>query len=151
MPVPALRTLSFGETLDGAFSLYRRHFGVLVGTSLLGGLAAFLLVFVVFLLAAASLAGQASFGGFIRALLALGLAAGAAASLLWCMLTYVAAQAYTTGEASVAEGVNAGMRGTPAVLGSGVIAAVFLYAVTTPFRDAYWRFVLNLVTDSSTV
>jgi hypothetical protein len=35
MSVPQLRPLSFGEILDGAFTLYRRHFSTLVVTALL--------------------------------------------------------------------------------------------------------------------
>ena len=43
MSLSALRPLSFGETLDGAFALYRRHFATFVATGLLAFTPLFLL------------------------------------------------------------------------------------------------------------
>lgn len=57
MPTAPLRPLGLGEILDGAFTLYRRHFATLVSTALLGLLPAILFMAAILPLAMLSESG----------------------------------------------------------------------------------------------
>jgi hypothetical protein len=103
MSLSQLRPLGFGEILDGAFTLYRRHFGVLVATSLLAH-APVMLMWGWFVL----LGGDDAGGDGI---VLLGRLMGALAAVLGSgALTQQASAAYLGGEVSVAEGFRAAWR-----------------------------------------
>lgn len=129
MAVPILRPLSFGEVLDGAFTLYRRHFATFALTALLptlGILIGFLVLGDGFVRAMTnpdpSAAVMELFGG-----MAIVLAIGFAGTLvMWPALTHQAAQAYTRQPISVADGFRAGARAALPLLGAAILAWIAL-------------------------
>ena len=123
MTLPNFRPLSFGEILDGAFTLYRRNFRLFVGTSLLlmvglvigmvvvGGtgmaMASIMpapLSFVVMLLVAVAIAGMVT--------------------MLWSTLTWQAAQSYVGKPVSLPDAVSAAGGAAMTLVGAGAIAFV---------------------------
>jgi hypothetical protein len=128
MSLPSLRPLSFGEILDGAFTLYRRNFPLFVGTSLLLSLA---LVAVVIVVGRTGGAMAAVMPGPI-AILVVGLvsvAVLAMATLLWGTLTWQASQAYVGRPVSLGEGMRVGGRSAMTLAGA-VILGVLAFGVT---------------------
>lgn len=131
MPVPTLRPLGFGEILDGAFSLYRRNFGPFVGTALVPMLAAL----AVGLLYAARMVSEfergatmATVGSALMGPLLLVMVVGTVVTLLaWGALAHLATQAFTGASVSVGDGLRAGLRSLPALLGAGLLALVAIF------------------------
>lgn len=129
MALPILRPLSFGEVLDGAFTLYRRHFATFALTALLptlGILIGFLVLGDDFVQAMTnpdpSAAVMEMFGG-MGIVLAIGLAG---TLVMWPALTHEAAQAYTRQPISVADGFRAGARAALPLLGAAILAWIAL-------------------------
>ncbi|HEU0016578.1 MAG TPA: hypothetical protein VFQ45_23050, partial [Longimicrobium sp.] len=102
-----------------------------VATSLLGMIAFFVLLFLAALIFGSMITGSGSalFAGLMMAL-----TMGAGMSFMWCTLAYETSQAYTTGQTSIADGLEDGGRGTFSALGAAVIGfigfAVVLVAYT---------------------
>jgi hypothetical protein len=131
MALPTLRPLSFGEILDGAFTLYRRNFVTFAGTALIPTAAmvvAFLVLgggFVAAMTSAggtpAERLGQAMSGFFLVMLV--GLAGGL---VMWGALTHQASQAYTGHATSVGDGFRTGGRAALPLLGTVLLAWIAL-------------------------
>ncbi|HEX5870229.1 MAG TPA: hypothetical protein VFY65_07440 [Longimicrobium sp.] len=125
MALPFLRPLAFGEILDGAFQLYRRHFATFAVTTLIPTLAlmaGFLALGDGFVNAMTTanpeeLAVDAMIGMFV--IMTLGLAASL---VMWPALTRQAAQAYTGQPTSVADGFRASARTILPLLGAAFLA-----------------------------
>ena len=125
MALPALRPLSFGETLDGAFTLYRRNFATFVVTTLiptLGLLAGFLLLGDGFVSAMTTaepeeMAVEMMAGTFLILFMAM-----AATLVMWPALTRQAAQAYTGQPTSVGDGFRSALRAILPLLGAAFLA-----------------------------
>jgi hypothetical protein len=110
---PVLRPLTIGEILDGAFTVYRRHFGVLFATA---GL----------LLAPAELAGLLP-GTMLPALLAFVWSVAAQAPLV-----RHASVAILGGTPTIRDGLAAGGRRVPALLAVSAFATLLIGLVTGP-------------------
>jgi hypothetical protein len=127
MALHTLRPLSFGEILDGAFTLYRRNFVTFVLTALIPTVA----IGVVFLALGGGMMASAASGdtsGYLSALMGAGLVVMVVAFggmlLMWGALTREASQAYTGQPITVGDGLQAGARAILPLLGSGVLAFV---------------------------
>ena len=132
MNVPNLRPLSFGEILDGGFTLYRRNFVTFALTSLIMALA---MVAALIALAGATAAGigglevddlGAFFGAMFGFMLILGVVMGLLMCVLWNALTREASQAYIGEPTSIRDGLGAGFRGALRVFLSGMVATVMM-------------------------
>ena len=125
MSTSPFRPLTFGEILDGAFTLYRRHFLVLFITALLpyvpvGVLSGW------FAGAAPTNPAEASAGYFGLMLLLLAVSFLGFA-LMWVALTREAAQAYTGGEVSLGDGFRQGARSFLYTLVAGGVAMMIIW------------------------
>jgi hypothetical protein len=137
MNVPDLRPLSFGEILDGAFTLYRRNFVTFAATSLIMTVA---LVAVIAVLGGATAVGfgdvsdlGALFGAMFGMLLVMGLVMGLIFCVLWTALTRQASQAYTGQPTSVADGLGTGVRSAFTVFLASVVAFLAIVVVVFAF------------------
>jgi hypothetical protein len=125
MAHPILRPLSFGEILDGAFTLYRRNFATFVLTALiptLGIVAGFFLLgggYVEAMTSADSMVMMTQMLGGLWKILLIGFAG---TLLMWPALTREAAQAYTGQPTSVADGFSTGARVLLPLLGAALLA-----------------------------
>lgn len=120
------RALTFGEILDGAFTLYRRHFLTLFVTALLP----YVPIGIVSGWFAASVPadGQPSLEYFgLMILLMFVSFIGFAA--MWGALTRESAQAYTGGEVSLGDGFRQGLRAFLSILVVAVVGSVAMGAV----------------------
>lgn len=118
MPPPVLRPLGIGEILDGAFTVYRRHFAVLFASAAL-------------LYAPAELAGLLP-GEMLRAIVGLACAAAAQAPLTW-----QASAAILGGTPTVGDGLAAGGRRVLAVLLLELTITALIGLVTLPLLGAW--------------
>lgn len=118
-----LRPLSFGEILDGAFTLYRRHPLSLFVAALLGGVP-MTLAMLYFL--GESVVRPGAVPDPVAALAAAGVVA-IAFPLQWAALTRMSAQAYTGGPVSVGDGYRAGARAWAPMVGAGVVIVICLF------------------------
>jgi hypothetical protein len=129
MALPTLRPLSFGEILDGAFTLYRRNFVTLAVTALIPTLfilAGFLLLGNGYVDAVTSSDPTAMMMEMMSGLWKI-LVIGAAGTLvMWPALTREVAQAYTGQPTSLADGFSAGARAMLPLLGAAVLAWIGL-------------------------
>jgi hypothetical protein len=119
-----LRPLSFGEVLDGAFKLYRRHFVVVFATAIVS-IAPMMLLMGPFAARMATMDESAAFdaaafGGFMLAMVA----AFLFFALMYGALTRLFSQGYAGGEVSVGDAYRAGLRSFLPVLASW--AAIFV-------------------------
>lgn len=128
MTAPNFRPLSFGEVLDGAFTLYRRNFRLFVGTSFL--------LMLGLVIAAAVLVGTGAFvmaimPGFMAVLVGIVVAVAIAGlvTMLWSTLTWQAARSYAGKPVSLAESVSAAVESAMTLVGSGTV--VFLAFMAT--------------------
>lgn len=132
MALPALRPLSFGEILDGAFTLYRRNFVMFAVTALLPT-AAIMIAFLVlgggYVAAMTSGDPSAMLGAAFGGLMLVGVIATAAVLVMWGGLTHEAAQAYTGQPTSVGDGMRAGARSALPLLGSMILAGIGLVVI----------------------
>lgn len=127
MALPALRPLSFGEILDGAFTLYRRNFVTFAVTALLPTAAMIIAMLVLgggFLAAMASGDPTAMMGAAFGALMVVGLIVMLAALVMWGGLTHEASQSYTGQPISLADGLRAGLRSALPLLGAFVVGGI---------------------------
>jgi hypothetical protein len=121
---PTLRPLSFGEILDGAFSLYRRYFVVLYATALipaiplaaLGGGVAYVLV--------------RSTPGSALIWLGLVLLAPAAAMIMWGALQQQLSAAILGQPVSIGAGYRNGLRAAPYLWVQGVTLGILWFVFT---------------------
>ena len=132
-PFPAmstahLRPLSFGEILDGAFSLYRRHFVALVSAALIPLIPSMLLtgVFTRSAFTAGAADAADAFGAAMIPVMLLGFVAGL---VMWAALTRMVAEAWTGGEVSLGDGYRRGLRAFFPLLGSMILAYVIIFGV----------------------
>jgi hypothetical protein len=123
MTVPSLRPLSFGEILDGAFTLYRRNFRLFMGTSLVLTLALFAAIFIIGGTGAV-MAGAMPGVMSLLVILLVAVAIAAVAMMLWGALAWQAAQSYVGKPVSLGEGMNAGGRSAMTLVGAGFLGAL---------------------------
>lgn len=127
MALPPLRPLSFGEILDGAFTLYRRNFATFILTALIptAVIAVAALALGGGMLAAAETGDTAGLmGAMMGAGLVVGIVAFASVLLMWGALTREAAQAYTGQSTSVGDGMRAGLGAILPLMGSGILSLI---------------------------
>lgn len=124
-----LRPLSFGEILDGAFSLYRRHFVTLFVTALLPLVPTSIGVAVISRSMSLMAANQPGAGTasmvFAGILFLVGMPG---AIIMWAALTAQVGEAWTGGEPSVGEGYRRGGRRFFALIGAAILAYIVLLA-----------------------
>lgn len=124
-----LRPLSFGEILDGAFSLYRRHFVTLFATALLPLVPTSIGIAVISrsLSLVEANQGAPGMGSMILAgaLIVVGMPG---AIVMWAALTAQVGEAWTGGEPSVGEGYRRGGRRFFALIGAGILAYTVVVA-----------------------
>jgi hypothetical protein len=123
MTLPNFRPLSFGEILDGAFTLYRRNFRLFVGTSLLlmVGLAIGATVVGSTGTAVASIM-PAPLSYVVMLLVAVAITA--MVTMLWSTLTWQAAQSYVGKPVSLPDAVSAAGGAAMTLVGAAAIAFV---------------------------
>lgn len=128
---PNLRPLSFGEILDGAFTLYRRNFFRFFGTSLVFGIGILLVVVVVGISGAAVVM---SFGGWVAVVGVLLVIAAVAGSVMamWGALTWQAGRAYAGQKGSIGDALDASMDAATNLVGVGIVGMVLLVAAVLP-------------------
>lgn len=127
MALPPLRPLSFGEILDGAFTLYRRNFVTFAVTALLPTAAmmiGFLLLGGGYVAAMTSGDPGAMMGAALGGLLVVGAIAIVAMLVMWGGLTHEASQSYTGQPTSLGDGLRAGLRSALPLLGAMVVAGI---------------------------
>lgn len=124
------RPLSFGEVLDGAFTLYRRNFrlfigtsfllmvGLIIGASVVGGLGAFMMTI------------MPGFMAFLIALLIV-VAIGGMVTMLLSTLTWQAAQSYAGKPVSLPDGVAAAVGAAMTLVGAGTLAFIAIVIAMT--------------------
>lgn len=125
MALPNLRPLTFGEVLDGAFTLYRRNFVTFVVTALIPTLAIIVALVVLgggMFAALSSGDPTALMGAVLGAGLLVGIVAFASVLLMWGALTREASQSYTGHPTSVGDGIQSGLRSILPLVGAGVVA-----------------------------
>jgi hypothetical protein len=125
MSMSHLRPLSFGEILDSAFSLYRRHFVLLVSAALLPIIPSMLMtgVFTRSALSADPADAAAAVGAAMFPLILLGLVVQL---VMWSALTRMVGEAWTGGEVSVGDGYRRGLRAFFPLLLSMIMAYLIL-------------------------
>jgi hypothetical protein len=130
MTAPNFRPLGFGEILDGAFTLYRRHFVTFLLTAILPTIAMGALFFVSArayfeaVLTGDPNAMMGAVGGFFLGIVLVGLVS----LVLWGALTRQAAQAYVGQPTSVGDGMRTGLRKALPILGAGILIGLGLGA-----------------------
>lgn len=115
------RPLSFGEVLDGAFTLYRRNFRLFVGTSFLLMLGLVIGAAVVGGLGAFTMAIMPGFMAFLVGLV-MAIAIAGMVTMLWSTLTWQAARSYEGKPVSLAESVSAAVAAAMTLVGAGTLA-----------------------------
>lgn len=137
------RPLSFGEVLDGAFTLYRRNVRLFIGTSFLltaglaigvavvGGLGAFVM---------------AIMPGFMSILVGLiiALAIAGGVTMLWSTLTWQAARSYEGKPVSLADSVAAAVASAMTLVGAGTVAFLAFVAAFIVIWLASWAVIYPL-------
>ena len=127
MTLPSLRPLGFGEILDGAFTLYRRHFWLFAATSVLLTIAAGVggsVLVVIWGIASSGLGG----GGTLVTGLLVWVVGSAMMMVTWGALTWQAARSYTGQSVSLGEGASAGGRAAMTLVGAGFLATLAVIA-----------------------
>lgn len=129
MSQPMLRPLGFGEVLDGAFTLYRRHFPTLFATALIAIIPITLLMSSIENVSLAmDRSGAISPAMANRVLLSfppLMLLWG----VVWAALTHQTANAYQGRAPSLRGGYTAAVRALPRLIGSGIVISLIATAL----------------------
>jgi hypothetical protein len=127
MALSNLRPLSFGEILDGAFTLYRRNFATFILTALIptGILIAALVVLGGGMFAAMASGDPTSMLGAVlgAGLLVMVVAIGSML-VMYGALAREAAQSYTGQPTSLGDGMRAGLGSALRLFGAGIVATV---------------------------
>jgi NADH:ubiquinone oxidoreductase subunit 6 (subunit J) len=128
MSMAHLRPLSFGEILDSAFSLYRRHFVTLVTAALIPVIPSLLLtgVFARSALTAEPADAAGAFGAAMIPIMVLGIVAGL---VMWGALIRMVGEAWTGGEVSVGDGYRRALRSFFPLLGSVILVYIILIVI----------------------
>jgi hypothetical protein len=123
-----LRPLAIGEVLDGAFTLYRRHFAVLLTTTLILCLPMGLLNSQLWLLegTADQTTTGAAAGGMVLLVI---LASLIGLPITWGALTRQVTQGYTGGPVTIRDGLTSGFRAFLPLLGSVTLAYLGTVAI----------------------
>ncbi|HEX2078151.1 MAG TPA: hypothetical protein VHG08_10595 [Longimicrobium sp.] len=124
-----LRPLSFGEILDGAFTLYRRNFASFAGTALASAAGLLVLAAVVGISVAVLI--PYLMGSMVLMVLAALLALTAIMAmvmLMWGALAWRASQAYTGHATRLGESLAAGGRSAMKLVGVAVAAVLLTFA-----------------------
>ncbi len=124
MSTAHLRPLSFGEILDSAFSLYRRHFVALLSASLVPLIPTMLLTALITRPGLA--AGASEPDAFGVGLIPLMLVSFVLGMLTWAALTRMVGEAWAGGEVSVGDGYRRGLRVFLPLVGSTLLVFVIL-------------------------
>jgi hypothetical protein len=127
MSTTLLRPLAFGELLDGAFSLYRRHFATLFVTALLATAPITLIAATLPADLAAAEAAEAAGGGILLGLLVMIIVM----PIAWAALTWIAARGIRDQRAPIGEAFLHGARAYFRLLFAAVLAYMALAAVGT--------------------
>lgn len=122
-----LRPLGFGEILDGAFTLYRRHFLVLFITTLIP-LAPFGLMYAR-LLAGGAMTDPAAANAMLGMLFLLGLVSMVFIGVVFGALTRQTAQAYTGGRVSIGDGFVSGLRALLPMVVAGILMYIAMFVL----------------------
>ena len=142
-----LRPLGFGEILDGAFSLYRRHFATLYLTALLPGIP-LALFWVVFGFAVAPGASATALATLTWVLLPVSMVA---ALLSWAALTVEVGDAYRGRPVVLADAFRTAFRRFPALLVASIVCwlafgvAMLLFLIPSIFVGIVFFAVLPVV------
>lgn len=124
MFIPSFRPLTFGEILDGAFTLYRRHFLTFFVTALVP--------YVPVAIVSGQMAGAdpaEDFSGYFGLLFVAMVVMFVAFVLMWGALTREAAQAYGGGEVSMGDGFGRGLRAFLPGLAAAFVAVLMMSVV----------------------
>lgn len=121
-----LRPMGFGEILDTAFTLYRRHFSTFFLTALLPNLPVALFWLYVGSVSASADPEQVSALGSVVALLVLPYSL-VAALLVWGGLIHGASRAFTGEPVSLGEGYRRALRRFFPLLGASVVALILIW------------------------
>lgn len=145
MSLPDLRPLTFGEVLDGSFTLYRRHFLTMFVTALIPLVPMALLwteVFRVVLSQGPQVDTEAleQLGGMMVLLWLVG---WIGFTLMWSALARQFSEGYGGGEVSLADGWRQALRAFFPLLGVGALVAIAAVAVSIALTLAV--FVVGLV------
>jgi hypothetical protein len=124
-----LRPLSFGEILDGAFTLYRRNFASFAGTALVSALGLFVMA-VVLGFSVVVLIPYLIGNTVLMVLAALVALTGimAMSMLMWGALAWRTSQTYTGGTTTLGESLAAGGRSAMKLVGVAVAAVLLCVA-----------------------
>ncbi|HEX8359519.1 MAG TPA: hypothetical protein VF613_05405 [Longimicrobium sp.] len=118
-----LRPLSFGEILDSAFSLYRRHFVPMILTTLIPAVPTGVLTVLMGYTVLRATGGNDP-DAYAMAILPVSLLSMVIYLVMWAALAHLVGQAWTGGDVSVADGYRRGFRAFFPLLGSMILAYV---------------------------
>lgn len=127
MTLPTIRPLSFGEILDGAFTLYRRNFVTFAVTALIP---AVIMLGVLAFLGAGVFAGLSSGDptqiaqGIFGMTMVFALVGFVVFLVMWGALARQSSQSYTGQPTSVGDGFAAGFRAALPLLVAGIVAVI---------------------------
>jgi hypothetical protein len=116
------RPLSFGEVLDGAFTLYRRNFRLFVGTSFLLMLGLLVGGGVVISMGAFTMSIMPGFMAYLVGFIMAAAVAGGV-TMLWSTLTWQAARSYAGQPVSLSESVRAAVAAAMTLVGAAIMAS----------------------------
>lgn len=129
MPFTQFRPLDLGEILDGAFTLYRRHFATLFSTALLGFLPMMAMMLLLFPMGmAAESGGDAASAVMIAGFVVLAPLLLGATLLMWGALIRQVSQAYLGEEVSVRDGFTHAFRTILPLTGAGLLSLLAVAA-----------------------
>ena len=125
------RPLTFGEVLDGSFTLYRRHFVTMLVTALIPLVPMSLLWSELFatMLRAEATGDEAAVARVAGLFLLMALVGMMATVVMWAALTRQMAQGYMGGEVSVGDGYRAGIQALLPLIGVGIVLLIAAWAV----------------------
>ncbi len=129
------RPLTFGEVLDGSFTLYRRHFVTMLVTALIPLVPLSLLwgdLFRTMMLAEAT-GDEAAVARVAGLFMLMALVGMLAMLVMWAALTRQMAQGYQGGEVSVGDGYRAGVRALLPLIGVGIVLFIGALALAIAF------------------
>ena len=147
MSTTPFRPLTFGEILDGAFTLYRRHFLALFITALLPYVPVGVMSGWV---AGSTPANPEEMGAsYLVMAFTVGIFSMVALAVMWVALTRQAAQAYTGGEVSVGDAFRQGWRPFVFSLIAGFVAMIVVWVALGAMFFAFGLFAALLIPAAS--
>lgn len=129
MSQPMLRPLGFGEVLDGAFTLYRRHFPTLFATALVAVIPITLLMSSIENVSLTMDRGGAVSPAMANRVLLSFPPLMLLWAVVWAALTHQTASAYRGRAPTLRDGYTAAARALPRLIGSGMVVALIAIAL----------------------